>query len=269
VQKKNITLRICIDYQALNTVTIRDEYPLSCINVIFDQLAKAKYFSTLDLNIAYHQVMLDKDSRECTAFTCEDSHFQFKAMTFSFTNTPPTFQHMMINYLSNMVGHFIKVYLDDVLIHLETWKDHLRHIRLVLERLRKVSLYTKAKKCTWAKDSVKYLRHIISQGKLTADDEKVKAIQEWKWPVTGKELQCFLGLVNYYQEFIQDLRKIGRPLYEVREQKILEWTLDMETVFNKIRAMATDLPFWVLWDPTKNLRIRTNASEDGMGIVLE
>jgi hypothetical protein len=70
--------------------------------------------------MAYHQVMLDEDSRECTAFTCEDGHFQFKAMTFSFTNAPPTFQYMMIDYLSDMVGRFMEVYLDDILIHSET-----------------------------------------------------------------------------------------------------------------------------------------------------
>jgi Reverse transcriptase (RNA-dependent DNA polymerase) len=79
-----------------------------------------KFFSTLDLNMAYHQVSLDKDSRECTGFTCEERHYQFKIMTFGFTNALPTFQRMMSDYLADMVGRFVEVYLNDILVHSET-----------------------------------------------------------------------------------------------------------------------------------------------------
>jgi hypothetical protein len=200
---------------------VQDEYPLPRIDAIFDRLTHAKYFSTLDLNMAYHQVMLDEDARELIAFTCEEGHFQFKVMTFGFTNALPTFQHMMTDYLRDMTGKFVKVYLDDILIYSESWEEHLAHIRAVLTRLRKVGLYTKASKCTWGQTSVKYLGHIISQGKLMVDKEKVKAIWDWKRPETTNELQRFLGLVNYYREFIQDLGKTERPLYEVKEEETL------------------------------------------------
>jgi Reverse transcriptase (RNA-dependent DNA polymerase)/RNase H-like domain found in reverse transcriptase/Aspartyl protease len=269
VWKKDGTLRLCIDYRALNAVTLRDEYSLPQIDAIFNWLAKAKFFSTLDLNMAYHQVPLDEDSRECTGFTCEERHYQFKVMTFSFTNAPPTFQRMMSDYLGDMVGQFVEVYLDDILIHSETWEDHLAHLRLVLNRLRRVGLYAKMKKCTWGKRSVRYLSHIIENGKLLVDDDKVKAIQEWKRPTTGKELQWFLGLVNYYREFIQDLAKIGWSLYEVKREEVLEWTSKMEITCKKIRKMAANLPYRVLWDPKKWLWVWTDSSEDGMGMVLE
>jgi hypothetical protein len=246
VRKKDGTLRLCIDYRALNAVTIRDEYPLPRIDAIFDRLAKARFFSTLDLNMAYHQVQLEDESREYTAFTCEEGHFQFKVMTFGFTNAPPTFQRMMTDYLRDMLGNFVEVYLDDILVYSETWEDHLRHIRLVLERLRKVGLYAKTSKCMWGKPEVKYLRHIIGQGKLKVDEEKVKAIREWKRPESVKELQQFLGLVNYYREFIQDLGKVGRPLYEVKEEETLVWTEEMIVAFEKLRTATAELPFRVL-----------------------
>jgi RNase H-like domain found in reverse transcriptase/Reverse transcriptase (RNA-dependent DNA polymerase) len=219
--------------------------------------------------MVYHQVPLDKDSRECTGFTCEEGYYQFKVMTFGFTNAPPTFQRMMSDYLGDMVGWFVEVYLNDILVHSETWEDHLVHLWLVLDRLRRVGLYTKMKKCTWGKHSVRYLGHIIGNGKLLADDDKVKAIREWKRPTTGKELQWFLGLVNYYREFIQDLAKIGWSLYKVKGEEVLEWTSEMEIAFEKIRKMAANLPYWVLWDPRKRLRVWTDSSEDGMGMVLE
>ena len=99
VRKKDGTLRMCIDYRALNELTIRNKFPLPRIDAIFDKLHKAKYFSTLDLNMVYHQVLLDEEARELTAFTCEEGHFQFKVMTFGFTNAPPVFQRMMTEYL--------------------------------------------------------------------------------------------------------------------------------------------------------------------------
>jgi hypothetical protein len=99
---------------------VRDEYPLPRIDAIFNRLARVKYFSTLDLNMVYHQVMLDEDAQELTAFTCEEGHFQFKVMTFGFTNAPPTFQRMMTDYLRDMTGKFVEVYLDDILIYSES-----------------------------------------------------------------------------------------------------------------------------------------------------
>ena len=130
--------------------------------------------------MAYHQVRLDDGSKEYTAFTCEEGHYQFKVMTFGFTNAPPTFQRMMTDYLRDMVSHFVEVYLDDILVYSETWEEHLAHLRKVLQRLRQVGLYAKASKCSWGQTSVKYLGHIISQGKLMVDQDKVRAITEWK-----------------------------------------------------------------------------------------
>jgi Reverse transcriptase (RNA-dependent DNA polymerase) len=182
-------LRICIDYHALNTVIMRDEYPLPRIDIIFDHLAKVKYFSTLDLNMVYHQVQLDDGFKEYTAFTCEERHFQFKVMIFGFTNAPLTFQYMITDYLCDIVSRFVKVYLNDILVYSETWKEHLIHLQLILECLWREYLFAKMSKYTWGKQSVKYLRHIISQGKLTANDDKVKTVHEWRKPTTSKELQ--------------------------------------------------------------------------------
>lgn len=269
VRKKDGTLRLCIDYRALNVVTVRDEYPLPCIDAIFDKLAKAKFFLMLDLNMAYHQVQLDEESREATAFTCEKGHFQFKVMTFKFTNVPPTFQRMMTSYLGNMVGQFVEVYLDDILIYSKTWEEHLQHIREVLTVLRKVNLFAKASKCTWGQEEVKYLGHIIGKGQLKVDEEKVRAVREWKTPSNTKELQRFLELVNYYREFIEGLAKLRRPLYEVKDKETLTWTQELEEAFVKVKEATAELPYRVLWDPKKDLRVRMDASEDGLGLVLE
>jgi hypothetical protein len=132
VHKKDGTLHMCIDYRALNELTVRDEFPLPRIDAIFDKLRKAKYFSTLDLNMAYYQVRLEEESQACTAFTCEEGHYEFKVMMFGFTNAPPAFQQMMTQYLRDFLGKFVEVYLDDILIYSKTWEEHLQHIWAVL-----------------------------------------------------------------------------------------------------------------------------------------
>lgn len=248
---------------------MRDEFPLPRIDAIFDKLRKAKYFSTLDLNTAYHQVRLEDGSKEQTAFTCDEGHYQFKVMTFGFTNAPPSFQRMMTDYLRDFLGKFVEVYLDDILIYSETWKEHVVHIHTVLAKLRQVQLTVKMGKCKWGKTEVEYLGHIIGQGKLKADEKKVSAIREWEKPKTTKELQWFLGMVNYYHEFIKDLGKIGQPLYEVKNREELEWNEEREQAFNKVKESVANLPFRRLWDPTKDIRVSTDASEEGMGLVLE
>jgi hypothetical protein len=269
VRKKNGTLRMCIDYRALNELTIRDEFPLPRIDAIFDKLRKAKYFSALDLNMAYHQVRLEEELQACTAFTCEKGHYEFKVMTFGFTNAPPAFQRMMTQYLRDFLGKFVEVYLDDILIYSRTWEEHLQHIRAVLQRLREEKLVVKASKCKWGKEEVEYLGHIIGNGRIAADKRKTLAIREWKRPETTKKLQRFLGLVNYYREFIRDLAKIGRPLYEIKDKEELEWTEERKQAFGKIQEAVEELSYRVLWDLEKNQRVRTDASEDGMGLVLE
>jgi hypothetical protein len=269
VHKKDGTLCMCIDYHALNELTVCDEFPLPRIDAIFDKLRKTKYFSALDLNMAYYQVQLEEESQACTVFTCEEGHYEFKVMTFRFTNAPPVFQRMMTQYLRDFLGKFVEVYLDDILIYSKTWKEHLQHIRMVLQRLREKKLVAKASKCKWGKEEVEYLGHIIGNGRIMTDRKKTLVIREWKQPETTKELQRFLGLVNYYREFIQNLAKIGRPLYEIKDKEELDWTEERRTVFKKIQDTIEELPYRVLWDFKKNQRVWTDTSEDEMGLVLK
>jgi RNase H-like domain found in reverse transcriptase len=101
------------------------------------------------------------------------------------------------------------------------------------------------------------------------DEKKTQAIQDWKRPETTKELQRFLGLVNYYRDFIKGLGKIEKPLYEIKDKEELEWTEKRKAAFDKLKKTAAELPYRVLWDPEKKQHIRTDASEEGLGLVLE
>jgi hypothetical protein len=136
VRKPHGTFRVCVDFRALNRVTLRNAYLLPRINDSYQNLAGAKYFTTLDLKTGYWQVRLAPSAKPKTAFTCRYGHFQFRVMPFGLCNAPAVFQSMMNDILREYVDRFdIMVYLDDIVIYSCSWKEHVIHVETVLCKL--------------------------------------------------------------------------------------------------------------------------------------
>ena len=156
VHKKNETLRLCVDYHALNKITIKNRYPLPRIDELMDRLAGAKYFSKIDLYSGYHQIRIKEDDISKTAFRTHYGHYEFLILSFGLTNSPATFMTLMNNIFHGYLNKFVIVYLDDILIYSKTKKKHLKHLRTILEILRKHKLYAKDTKCELIKQCVEY-----------------------------------------------------------------------------------------------------------------
>ena len=166
VRKKDNTLRFCIDYQRLNSVTKADVFPIPRIDDLLDQLGKSRYYSTLDLASGYWQIRVHPDSREKTAFITNQGLFEFCVMPFGLTNVPAVFQRLMQRVLMGLNPvdgpDFVTVYIDDVLIFSKTLEEHLTHIHSVLKRLLDVGLKLKPGKCKFLRKEVEYLGHILT-----------------------------------------------------------------------------------------------------------
>ena len=145
--------------------------------------------------------------------------FEFQVMPFGLTNTPATFCTMMNQVLRDFIDQFVVVYLDDIVIYSNTLQDHLRHLRLVLTRLREHELYAKPSKCLFAQQRIDFLGHIIEPGRIRMDPKKIKAITEWKAPCTVTELRSFLGLANYYRHFVKNYSRIAQPLMDLLKKE--------------------------------------------------
>ena len=192
VTKKDGAMRLCVDYRALNRLTVKNSYPLPRIDDILDQLSTAKYYTKIDLRSGYHQIRLDEESIPLTAFRTRYGHFEFQVLPFGLTNAPATFMSLMNEVFSEFLDQFVIVYLDDILVYSETWEEHLKHIRKVLEILRKQKLYAKLSKCCFGAQEVDYLGFILRPSGVAIDPHKTRSIEEWLFLNVRKTSNHFL-----------------------------------------------------------------------------
>jgi hypothetical protein len=171
-------LRLCVDYRALNQVTIKNSYPIPRIDDLLDSIADARYFTSLDLTSGYHQIRISEEDVPKMAFRTPMGHFQFKVLIEGLTNAPATFQTVMNSIFQPHIRKFIVVYLDDILIFSKTREEHEQHVRLALEVLRKHQFYACATKSSLGKEEIKFLGHIIGAEGIKVDPAKVAAVND-------------------------------------------------------------------------------------------
>jgi hypothetical protein len=154
---------MCIDYWELNKVTIKNRYPLPRIDDLLDQLQGVRVFSKVDLRSGYHQVRVKEEDIPKIAFRTHYGHYKFLVISSGLTNVPTVFMDTMNRVFHDYLDQFTVVFIDDMLIYSRTSKEHKKHLRKVLERLRNEKLYVKLEKCEFWLDSMSFLRHVISE----------------------------------------------------------------------------------------------------------
>jgi hypothetical protein len=210
VKKEDQSLRMCVDYRPLNAVTVKNKYPLPRIDILFDQLSKAKVFSKIDLRSGYHQIKIRPEDVPKTAFSTRYGLYEYLVMSFDLTNAPAHFMYLMNSVFMPELDKFVMVFIDDILIYSVNEEDHDEHLRIVLTRLREHQLYVKFSKCEFWLREVPFLGHVLSDGGIMVDPAKVQEVLNWKAPISVHEVRSFLGLAGYYRRFIPDFSKIAK-----------------------------------------------------------
>ncbi|GBG81466.1 hypothetical protein CBR_g32456 [Chara braunii] len=211
-RKADGTLHLCIDYRGLNRYTVKNSYPMPRSDELFDRLAGNRFFTKIDLRRGYHQIRVAAADQPKTAFRSRFGHYEFTVMPFGLTNEPATFQRAMNDILRDILEQYVLIYLDDILVYSRTLEEHLRHLRDVLDRLRRHGFYAKLSKCRFAQHKVDFLGHYVSDQGLHMDDAKITAIAEWPAPTSAKQLHSFLGLTSYYSNFIRGYARFPRKM---------------------------------------------------------
>jgi hypothetical protein len=268
-KKKDGTWRFCIDFRALNAITIKDKYPLPRIDELFDRLQGAKYFSKLDLRSGYWQIRVHADDVHKTAFRTRYGSYEWLVLPMGLTNAPATFMHLMNDVFRPYLDQFVVVFLDDILIYSRTLAEHRRHVRLVLDTLRQHQLYAKESKCEFFQDHVEFLGHRIDREGVHMMDEKVKAIRQWPPPKSVDEVRSFLGLAGYYRKFIRNFSLLAAPMTDLLKKEVpFQWGDHQQQAFDGLVRAVTTAPTLVLPDPKRPYVITADACGYGIGASL-
>lgn len=269
IKKKDGSLRLVQDYRALNEMTIKNRYPIPLISELVNKLRKAKYFTALDVRWGYNNIRIKEGDEWKAAFRTNRGLFEPTVMFFGLCNSPATFQTMMNELFRELITEgVVVVYIDDILIFTETFEEHEKIVRRVLKILQDNELYLKLEKCFFHKQELDYLGLKISQNSIAMDPIKVQGVTSWHVPKNKKDVQTFLGFVNFYRRFIKDFAKTAHPLHKLTGNLPWEWNDEHQSSFDQLKKAVTEAP--VLRMPTDDgqFRVEADASDFATGAVL-
>ena len=216
VRKKDGSLRFCIDFRKLNSLTVKDSHPLPHICETLESLTGAAHYSTFDMNSGFWQVPMDKESKQYTAFTLGSMGlYKCESMPFGLCNAPPTFQRLMQNCLGELNLTYCLIYLDDVIVFSKMPEEHLRRMCVVFDRLCEHGLKLKPSKCDVFKSEINYVAHHVSQKGVLPLKKNLESIAQCPPQDTYTKVKSFVGLVGHYRCFIKGFAKIAAPLYNL------------------------------------------------------
>ena len=285
VRKKDGTMRICVDYRAVNAKTVGESNPIPRIQDIMDSLGGMHYFTTIDMKEAYHQGYVHEDSRHVTAFTCPLGLYEYIRIPFGLRNAVPNFQRSIDKCLEGLRHRICVPYIDDTIVFSKNFEDHVRDVGEVLTRLGESGVKLKGSKCRLFKREVVYLgRRITSEG-YTIDAGNIAAIVDIKSrrPNTVGGVRKILGLLSYYRRYVEGFAKIARPINQllkaeqdtktnkrgqVASSQQIHWTDECQTATETIIDAITREPVMGYPDFDQPFILHTDASGKGLGAIL-
>ena len=269
VQKKGGDFRMCVDYRKLNKVMKKEEWPLPRIQDILDSLGGAKYFSVLDLKSGFFQVKMAPESRKYTAFICKKGLYQYLYMPFGLRSNPNAFSRVMHMGFSDMLWKQLILYIDDIIIFSRDLVTHMANLQGFLARCLELHLKINLKKCTFLKTSVIYLGHVVSDVGILPNPAKIEVVKNHPTPRTKKQVQSFMGLINYYRRFIKNIAHLSAPLNGLlKKHARFAWTPECEASFRELIDTLVSGTLLSYPDFAKEFVLQVDACDSSLGYVL-
>ena len=268
-EKKDGSLRFCVDYRKLNALTKRDRYPIPLIDEVLARVQGSRYLTRLDIIAAFNKLRMNPDSEDLTTFITSFGAFKYLVLPFGLTNGPASFQHYINDVLFEYLHDFCQAYLDDILIYSKTLKEHRQHVRAVLQKLRDAGLQVDIHKCEFHVQETVFLGLLVSTEGLRMDPSKVQVIQDWAIPQNLTDVQSFIGFCNFYRRFIKGFSKLVRPMVNLtRKDQPFLWTDACQKAFELMKERVTTAPVLKHFDRTKEAILETDSSDYVNGGVL-
>jgi mRNA-degrading endonuclease RelE of RelBE toxin-antitoxin system len=266
--------RLCIDYRELNAAMVGFGWPLPHIKSMIQRIGKkkGKYFGVIDLTSGYHQLLLEQECRKLAAFRTAEGMFEPVRIPFGIKVAPAFFQKAMAEVFEGLIGECMEIYIDDMFIYGETQEEFLTNLGKVFQRARERGLTINPDKCKLGVEEVEFVGHVINAEGTTMSDEKRFKVVDFEKPKTVKKMQSFLGLINYFHDYIRNCDQLTKPLrdimLDVLVKKRLVWNPQADEAFERVKEAIQNCPQLYFLQGNQDIVLETDASDYGIGAVL-
>lgn len=267
VRKPDNTLRICLDPSDLNKAIKREHFKLPTLEEISSKFIGKKFFTTLDCVSGFWAVPLDDSSSYlCTFNAGPHGRYRFLRLPYGIKSASEVF-HKTLNKIFDIPG--VSVYIDDLIIYAESMEQHDAILKQVLETALANNIKFNKSKCKIAHEEITFLGHKFSEEGMQIDEERIQSIIKYPTPSNKKELEIFLGIINYVGKYIPNLSEISFPLRQlIKKDSIFLWNSNCENAMKKTKALLMKAPTLQFFDNNKESTISVDASQNGLGAVL-
>ena len=219
-------------------------------------------YSKIDVRSGYHQLRVQEGDVPKTAFKTRYGHYEFLVMSFGLTNAPTAFMDLMNQVFQLYLDRFVIVCINDILVYSGSPKEHLEHLRIVLQTLRERQLYAKLSKCQFWLDRVAFLGHVISAEGVSVDPQKIEAVVNWKPPKNVSEVRSFLSLAGYYRKFVEGFSRIAALLNKLTRKDVkYDWVDACQKSFKELKGRLTSAPVLALPNGRDGFVVYSDASQ--------
>ena len=265
-------IRMCIDYRELNNSTKKMRYPLPNPASIFQNLAGNKFFAHMDLRSGYHQLGMTAQASEWSAFITPFGQYKFLRVPFGLANAPAWFQRSMSELvLAGLIGIIAYVFVDDIIVYARTEEEFLANMKTVLDRLKDFNIVLKGSKCHIGVSEVTFLGFIADSNGIRHDPKRTEQFLAIPFPKTKKALRSFLGLGNYFRDFVRNYSALSKPLSSITNvgpANQVECSPETQEAFNKLKIAVSETVKNFYLDYDLPIYLHTDASNNGLGGIL-
>lgn len=269
VRKKTGDKRLCIDYRALNKKTIKQHYPLPCMEDQMNRLAGNRFYTTLDLASGYYQIPLTEDSKSKTAFVTPDGQWEFNRMPFGLANAPAVFQRTVNKALGSLRFDTAVAYMDDILVPSVSFDEGLERLATMFTKFREANLTLKLSKCYFFQTSVDFLGFEITSSGIRPGSKKIEAVKDFPTPQNVHNVRQFVGLASFFRKFIKNFAILAKPLTGLlKNDTPWVWGEEQQNAFQVLKDKLISRPILALYSPSLATELHTDASKMGVGAIL-
>ena len=267
VEKKNKTLRLCLDPRDLNRYIKREHFLIPTCDDVTAHLHGKRIFSVIDMKDSFWQVVLDEESSKLCTFNTPFGRYSFGRLPFGVSCAPEVMQKKNILLFGDIPS--VHVVFDDIIIAADSEQEHDHVMRKVLQRARKHHVRFNKDKLQYKVAQVKYVGHVLSAQGVSPDGDKVRAIVDMPTPANAQDLSRFIGMANYLSKFVPNFSSVTQPLRELLKNDVTwSWSTSHQAAFQRLKELIVSAPVLRYFNTEAATLIQTDASSTGLGCCL-